>query len=175
MTDEKHKFKRSKKKTIGSLSFFRAILESTVYGILVLDSHGQVVDFNEKFIELWSVPTDLQEQENDAGLIQHLLDQLEDPETFAEKIRRQVSEREDEIAGEVHFTNGRMIECHFIPHRLDGAIVGKILNFRDITEHRKSDEVFQEHEKRYHNIIEGIEEGYYETDLAGNCTFANEA
>ena len=36
---------------------------------------------------------------------------------------------------------------------------------------RQTKEALQESEGRYHNILEQIEEGYYEADLAGNFTF----
>ena len=47
------------------------------------------------------------------------------------------------------------------------------VNAVDITEHKRTDEALQESERRYRDILEGIEEGYFEVDLAGNFTFVN--
>jgi two-component system cell cycle sensor histidine kinase/response regulator CckA len=40
---------------------------------------------------------------------------------------------------------------------------------------RRIEEELQKSEERYRNILENIEEGYFEVDLAGNFTFANDA
>jgi two-component system NtrC family sensor kinase len=47
--------------------------------------------------------------------------------------------------------------------------------FRDITERKKMEEMLRKSEQRYRNILESIREGYFELDLDGNYTFANEA
>ena len=46
---------------------------------------------------------------------------------------------------------------------------------RDITERKRAEEALKQSEEKYHSILESIEEGYYEVDLAGNLTFFNEA
>jgi diguanylate cyclase (GGDEF)-like protein/PAS domain S-box-containing protein len=57
----------------------------------------------------------------------------------------------------------------------DGA--GKPIGFRavarDVTERRRKDKELRESEEKYRSILESIEEGYYEVDLAGNFTFLN--
>ena len=40
---------------------------------------------------------------------------------------------------------------------------------------KKAEEALRQSEEKYRNILESIQEGYFELDLAGNYTFANDA
>lgn len=53
------------------------------------------------------------------------------------------------------------------PYQYKGRAL-RIATFRDITERRKTEE-------KYHNILENMQEGYFEVDLAGNFTFLNDS
>ena len=64
----------------------------------------------------------------------------------------------------------------------NGKIEAGIVNLRDITQRkqvedalRKSEALSREREERYRNILDNMEEAYYEVDLKGNLTFFNTA
>lgn len=54
------------------------------------------------------------------------------------------------------------------PLWMDGLI-------EDISERKKAEQLLRESEEKYRNILDSIQEGYFEVDLAGNMTFFNES
>ncbi len=123
-----------------SLSLKRATLESTADGILVVDGQGKVVDFNNKFMELWGLPPDLMEQKDDNRLLERVLSHLKDPESFVHKVIELYDKPDAEDFDEVQFKDGRIFERYSIPHRLEGKSVGRVWSFRDVTERKQAEE-----------------------------------
>ena len=57
----------------------------------------------------------------------------------------------------------------------EGELIGFRGISRHVTEQKKMEEALRQSEEKYRNILENMQEVYYEIDLAGNWTFLNEA
>lgn len=62
-----------------SLSLLRATLESTADGIMMVNGKGQVVDWNQKFVEMWRIPSHMLESGTESIGFEYILEQLSNP------------------------------------------------------------------------------------------------
>ena len=56
----------------------------------------------------------------------------------------------------------------------DGKTIGLLCIGQDITDRKQAEEALRENEEKYRTVLEIMEEGYYEVDLAGNYTFVSD-
>jgi len=120
-------------------TLLKATLESTADGILVVDEFGQVVSRNTRFGEMWRIPKDILNSNDDEKLLNYVLDQLEDPKIFIAKVQElyKTDWHEFDI---LSFKDGRVFERYSEPLIVDGNIAGRVWSFRDITERKRTEE-----------------------------------
>jgi len=111
----------------------RATLESTADGILAVDAEGKVIYANERFLELWRIPSDVAKSDDDNELLDFVLGQLTDPEAFLRKVRELYASIE-ESSDRLLFKDGRVFERYSRPLLRNGETAARVWSFRDITE-----------------------------------------
>ncbi len=117
-----------------SLSLVNATLESTEDAILVVDLNRTWVLHNQRFLDLWHIPEELVVAKDDSAALSFVLNQLEDPETFLNKVRDLYITPEFRSFDTLHFKNGQIVERYSIPQYINGQIAGRVWTFRDVTE-----------------------------------------
>jgi len=62
-----------------------------------------------------------------------------------------------------------------LAERIADQIAGAVANAQLFSEHERAEKALRESTERYRNILDNIEEGYYEVDLRGNFTFFSDS
>lgn len=132
--------RKAEEELLKLLSLHHATLESTADGILVIDTDNRVVTKNQKFVQLWCIPDDIASSDDDEKLLACVLGQLTDPEGFIAEVKRLYAHPAEESFDTVNFKDGRIFERFSLPQKIGDRIVGRVWNFRDITERRKLEE-----------------------------------
>lgn len=156
-------------------SMLQAALNSTADGMLVVDQQGRVTDANRRFLELWRIPADLVQRQDDGVLLGFVLDQLQDPEGFLEKVRALYAHSEEESFDTIRFKDGRVFERYSCPQRLEGSVVGRIWSFRDVTEHHRAEAAWRDQERLLRTVIETATDAIFMKDAEGRYLLINSA
>ena len=122
-----------------SFSLLKATLESTEDGMLVVDSSGKIVQYNQKFIDMWRIPEEVLASGEDNSALTYVKSELINPETFLENVKHLYSEPEATSFDLLEFRDGRFFERYSQPQKINGKSVGRVWSFRDITDRKKAE------------------------------------
>ncbi|TLS67258.1 PAS domain S-box protein [Mariprofundus erugo] len=148
-----------------SLSLQQATLEATADGILVVGSDGKWRGYNQNFVEMWKFTPEILASGDDERALQYVLDQLVDPQAFIDRVMALYS-RPDEISlDEICFSDGRVFERYSKAQRIDGAIVGRVWSFRDITDRCRAEERLRGSEERLRLALDAARQAWFDLDI----------
>jgi diguanylate cyclase (GGDEF)-like protein/PAS domain S-box-containing protein len=123
-----------------AMSLLSATLESTADGILVVSSDGQIAGVNDQFVSMWGIPRELLDTHDDEAVMDFVLEQLADPESFLEKVKELYANPAAESHDILEFADGRTFERYSRPQKVANEVVGRVWSFRDVTPRRMAQE-----------------------------------
>jgi diguanylate cyclase (GGDEF)-like protein/PAS domain S-box-containing protein len=146
-------------KLASAISLLEATLEATADGILVLDERANVVNYNQKFIDIWGLPAET-ELDRDQ-ILTLILAKLTEP--YANSLKERYAQFDSSKFNSLELKNGKVLECYSQIQQLQKQTMGQVLSFRDVTEHKKAQTIIQH--QAFHDSL---------TDLPNRTLFDRE-
>lgn len=119
-------------------AFLEAQVNSSLDGILVVDSAGRKILQNQQMSVLWNFPSHFDEDEDDSLQLEFAASQTKFPEKFLEKVRYLYSHPDATCRDEVELIDGTILDRFSAPVKDQfGHHFGRIWTFRDVSRERK--------------------------------------
>lgn len=162
--------KRMEKALTESENRFRSFFMQAPIGVFMYDKTLHVMDCNERFAQIVQ-----SSREKIIGLDLTRLRTTAVIPLLKEALDDRVSHYEGPYTSTTSDAT-TWVSFKITPlHDADGHVMGGIGAVDDISKRRLMETALRESEQRFRTILNEMEEGYQEVDLAGNFTFVNEA
>jgi two-component system, cell cycle sensor histidine kinase and response regulator CckA len=154
---------------------YRALFEHAADIIAVIDTEGILVDVNERFEQESAYKREEMIGKNAfrSGIMTESSARL--ATQYLQKLLRGEPWPIFEIDGLRKDGGVIPYEIKAVPIEKNGEVIGIQAILRNIADRKRGEEALQQSEEKYRTILENMEEGYYEVDLAGNFTFFNDS
>ena len=112
--------------------------------ILVVNENQKIISYNQQFIDLWKIPASMVKANLDAPVLQAVADQVENRESFIERVMDLYRHRDEKSREEIKLKDGKIIDRYSAPiTTADGKYYGRVWYFHDITERKKTEELIR--------------------------------
>lgn len=148
-----------------SLALLSTTLDSTNDAILVVDLNQNIVLYNQRFIDLWHIPNHILAARDDEATLAFVLDQLENPREFLDKVHHIYALPESKSLDNLLFKNQMIIERYSQPHTMNGQIVGRVWTFRDITEQKAAEAAIKLESEKNALLLRNASDGIHILDM----------
>lgn len=128
-------YRKNREKELGrAISLKNAALNATKDATLIVSNKSKITGYNKKYLEMWELDQEDIENEGLKLIVKSNLAKVINKEEIIAGI---ASIEEDDSLKTFHIVyllDGRVLESHTQPQIFEGKIVGRVYNYRDVTE-----------------------------------------
>ncbi|WP_271253057.1 ATP-binding protein [Pseudanabaena sp. Chao 1811] len=137
-----------------SFAALGATLEATADSILVLDAIGNIIICNQKFVDMWRIPSHIFTSD-DAHILQYVTERIKSSQ-YLHNFGKHLSSEQNSFEI-VELEDGRTLECYSQPQNILNSCAGRVWSLRDITERLAAEAIVKASEEKYRLQAEKLE------------------
>ncbi|HEY4365787.1 MAG TPA: response regulator [Steroidobacteraceae bacterium] len=127
-----------------SLAMMRATLEAASDAMLVTNADGRITDFNEKYVQLWSLSDEIVESREHERALAAISRQFADPAAFLARVAAIYTASPAQALDVLELLDGRVFERSSKVQLVGSREVGRVWNFRDVTQNVQAAQALRE-------------------------------
>ncbi len=121
------------------LNLLSATIESSAEGILVADTHQEIVAVNHVFLELFGLPDTWPSLPSPHMRLDMLASRLKEPRTYRARAEEVLTGTTPENVDILELADGRLVESKSRVYRVAGKASGRLFTYLDVTDRARAD------------------------------------
>jgi PAS domain S-box-containing protein len=148
--------------------------EASPDGILIISADGQVLSYNKRFVEIWSIRSERLLSGSNKLLLKACAQKTKDSKSFLDKIKSLSEHPDDSSCDELTLKDGKTLDCYSTPIKTaQEKVYGRVWYFHDISASKWAEATVRESEDRYRDLVDNSQELICTHDLQGNLLSIN--
>ncbi|NEU77163.1 PAS domain-containing sensor histidine kinase [Hassallia byssoidea VB512170] len=144
-----------------SVSLLHSTLESTSIGILAVNLKGEITYYNQKFLDMWHLPTTINISKKYKRSKVFFETQVKDLEVFRSCVWEMSNCSDRTRYDLVELKDGRIFAHYSQPQRCGETIIGRVWSIWDVTESKRTEERLRLNEARFRTLAETTDAGIF--------------
>ncbi|NEO51804.1 MAG: AAA family ATPase [Okeania sp. SIO3B5] len=140
-------------------AFLEAQRESSLDGILVVSHNYEINYYNQRFLDIWKIPPELQNVGDYPSMLAYSMNQTVEPDAFLNRVLYLYEHINESSHCELHLKDNRVIQRTSSPvNSSDGEYWGRIWYFRDITCRKRSETAIKQKSQALEQALQELQQ-----------------